>query len=1520
MAESFRKRDAAEEEAFLQRKEAPHQETAQSVLVVNRYSVEDASLSAPNGRQVDVKRVRVIKRVSAGGEILDPENASGYTDYYKPEETKKLQVVLHFTAGSLTGSLGILTAGRHHPHNPGVGVHYVVSTRGTVFELVEDKFWGNSSSAGNFNRNVVSIEIINPGPLLRQGATYVTAEGHGFICDQEEGKDWVYDFGSKPYRGYSLYYKYTPEQYGALRRLLAYIGAKHAIPLKLLPDDHPESPEDSRRYKCLGEETKSFAGIVSHVNYVANGKWDIGPAFEWTELFERALFFPFQSRNEPISNPVSVYANNETHEGGSFVAGSTYNVHGGIHLFPATAPAAVRAMAPGVVLAARLAPADADAETLRFTGNHNGFVLLKHLIQEKDQAGRDTKAPFPIYSLYMHLAYPAWSGESTDPYAGVPWVRRLLQARNGAMVDVRPGEPTFGEILWVKTQGMEKKDARPCSVYKPDSMDSVQFPLRSGQRLNGVFKSSPAELRRGYEALKEGHIITFHLPYLFVAQGEIIGHIARLPNPASPPPFLHWEIFSPAGGQSGLRKLLVIAKSLDGKIKDVADASEDNFLDETDFKDLLKPLAKEERDLIQSILDEHHEGYAKQVFEQRSKHNETFSAQRPVDVAEPAREPFYVLALEVARKSAQCAVEPGEYPLDLQFQGEDGTVLGKASVPFQFGSADTATVHVPVPAAAAKLVVSSSDLFVDPAMAPPPGPDPVAEDLKLLCDDLLDHRWRNVLLEHVTEWSQAGLTKLFRDHPAAVRPFTLEKVLPITWWGRTSGDFGEVPVLGDGNSIFAKDILPKEGKIHNLHPVTALWVLHALLDHGKIALATEPTRFEGLQNPEIMYRGWTAETARVGDPLFALVIRKDFDSSETAVFTAKGPDEELTLGSARYGDGVAKLAVRAAFWGKWELKVPSKAPAQRTVHDDVAQWWKDVSGGSPGPTTVEVAAPKLASLDLPERVPGSAGYSLRLQFADNCPKAIHGLVFFKCARVAASAAGSGKPPDPPSPPAPDSFVLCPKAVVVAGAKEEMNLKGLSYETSGGYRFITGAERSRGAPVASAHLPFKAYQDAWKHKDEKFRLSVELVRRIERLFCLWDRRATLQVSRRELRLTALASDGLSITITPAFRFTGAPAERAHAEAAEFDALVAEAREMEKHPWEPTKVVSADAASRQLTLAVEHPQPRPDSGDLVVQFDPGPLVDDFVKAAGGAARDRIFVSAGFYGPNGGEYAISAYKHETADIIELSSDVQGRIARGERGVVAQPVASAPLLTFDHVAFASAGSAMARDGIEIFAVGGGLAPMWEKIHVEVSNGGARFPCARTGVRFSTVLKKKELTALGVVGQESVQFDVQVAQGADIRYGAASTPVQVNLKPSLASFSIVEPAKMSPGDPAKAVFAALKTPDAYLCLLGKARCMPVDAWLKLKCLEGPSFKENAALTRAIAWAASDSGHPVCDKDGNFGAWIAKAELRKHKGVELRFAWSREKDVWGVQVTSPAPQPSVRFDGETIAVVSGGKA
>ncbi len=1519
--ESFRTRDATEEKVFLEKKEAPHQESKQSEKIINQYSIQDVQLSAQNGPSVDVKRVRVIKRVKAADphDILDPENLAGFTDYYNvprtPDEEKKFQIALHFTAGALCGSIGILTAGRHHPARPDVGVHYLVSTKGTIFEMVEDKNWGNSSSAGGAcNMKLVSIEIINPGPLLRVGDDYHAIQGGGFVCDKEEAKDWVYDLG-KPYRGYSLFYKYTPAQYDALRRLLAYIGAKHAIPLKLLDDDHPEAPELSKRYRCSHEIASAHHGIVSHVNYCAEGKWDIGPAFEWNELFEKAVVFPFQARNEPISNPVSVYYNNETHDGGSFVAGATYNVHGGIHLSPAGPRAPVKAMAPGVIVAARLAPADADAETLRFTGNHNGFVLLKHMIQEKDAQGRDKNAPFPIYSLYMHLAYPTWSGDRTEPYADVPWVRRLLQAQNGVIVDLRSAEATFGEILWVKTKTVDK-NTTTCSVYKAGSMDAMAFPLVEQGRPNGVFKTPPDELRRGYEGVKDGKIITFHLPYLFVAQGEILGHIAPVTNPRSPSPFLHWEIFSPAGPDSGLRKLLALEPGIKARIKDVVDTSEDNFLDETDFKNLLKPLAQQERDLIQAILNEHGETYGQKLYEKRARHQETFSATKTVDVAGPSDDLFYVVDLDVRRKSEHCAVEPGTYNLDLEFIAEDDTVLPyRSSVPVVFGSEDNKTVHVPVPAAAAKLVVSSANLFIDGVVPPQAasGANPVADDLRLLREDLLDYRWRNVLLEHVTEWSQAGLTKLFRDHANAVRPFTLQNVLPITWWARTSGQFGELPVLGDGTSIFSKGILPQDGKIHNLHPVTALWLLHALLDHGRITFAAEPTRFEGLQDPTVMYRGWTAVTGKVGDPLFALAIRKDFNSKDTALFTAKGPDEELTLGTAQYGNGVAKLAATAGFWGKWELKVPSKAPAQRSAHDNVAQWWNDLTGGSAGPTTIEVAPPKLANVDMPERVPNSASYTLRLQFADNCPRVMHGLVFFKCARAAGQP---GQQPAEGPAPAADSFVLCPKALVVAAAKVPVEVNGIKYETSGGYRFLTGLDGKRASPLASPHISLKFYQDAWKRK-EAFKLSLELVRRVERLLCLWDRRSVAFVTRRLLVPTALTRDGLSLTLAPAFRWGSAGTDKAQAEASEFQALVEQARDMERHPWEPIKVAAVDETKRQLTIAVEHTLPRPDTGDLVARFDPGPLVDDFVTAAGGQAGDRIFVSAGFYGPNGGEYAIAGYKYEAADIVELSSEVQGRIARGERGVVAQPPGAAPLLTFDDVVFASTGASMACDAVEIYAVGGGLAAMWEKIQVEISIGGARFACARSGARFSAQLKEKVLQSLGVIGTSPVRFDVTVAQGGGIRYGATQTPVQVNLKPSLDSLKIVEPAKMTADDRARAVFGqVLGAAEEHVCLLGRASCMPTDAWLELNCFVGSSADRD--LTHAVACAFHDHNHPVCDKDGYFAAWIRKQALRKRKGVEIRFVWSRKGQVWGQTVNSPASAPAVRVDGEQIVVMAAG--
>ena len=57
--------------------------------------------------------------------------------------------------------------------------------------------------------------------------------------------------------------------------LLRYLTAKYNIPRQFLPED--------KRYTTTND-VLTFKGIVSHINYRASGKWDIGPAFDWTTL------------------------------------------------------------------------------------------------------------------------------------------------------------------------------------------------------------------------------------------------------------------------------------------------------------------------------------------------------------------------------------------------------------------------------------------------------------------------------------------------------------------------------------------------------------------------------------------------------------------------------------------------------------------------------------------------------------------------------------------------------------------------------------------------------------------------------------------------------------------------------------------------------------------------------------------------------------------------------------------------------------------------------------------------------------------------------------------------------------------------------------------------------------------------------------------------------------------------------------------------------------------------------------
>ena len=77
------------------------------------------------------------------------------------------------------------------------------------------------------------------------------------------------------FRGYEYFAIFTDAQYDTLVLLLRYLTARYWIPRKFL--------NKTNRFEA-GTFVQDFRGIVSHANYRASDKIDIGPAFEWERV------------------------------------------------------------------------------------------------------------------------------------------------------------------------------------------------------------------------------------------------------------------------------------------------------------------------------------------------------------------------------------------------------------------------------------------------------------------------------------------------------------------------------------------------------------------------------------------------------------------------------------------------------------------------------------------------------------------------------------------------------------------------------------------------------------------------------------------------------------------------------------------------------------------------------------------------------------------------------------------------------------------------------------------------------------------------------------------------------------------------------------------------------------------------------------------------------------------------------------------------------------------------------------
>lgn len=241
-----------------------------------RFKSEAASLLTPFSLQVPNEQL-FLK-----GQLYKP----GRSNYFYPATHNKERIVLHFTAGNLRSDMQSLTTQDRH-----VSVPFVIARDGTIYQLFPSANWsghigpglGNQGTQNAQDKVSIGIELSNYAYLVPHDGVLETIYSRQPVNGKPGPVDeycplsnsGAYIKINQPFREQVYYAAYTPEQIESTIILLRYLTAKYNIPRQFLPED--------KRYTTTND-VLTFKGIVSHINYRASGKWDIGPAFDWTSL------------------------------------------------------------------------------------------------------------------------------------------------------------------------------------------------------------------------------------------------------------------------------------------------------------------------------------------------------------------------------------------------------------------------------------------------------------------------------------------------------------------------------------------------------------------------------------------------------------------------------------------------------------------------------------------------------------------------------------------------------------------------------------------------------------------------------------------------------------------------------------------------------------------------------------------------------------------------------------------------------------------------------------------------------------------------------------------------------------------------------------------------------------------------------------------------------------------------------------------------------------------------------------
>ena len=251
--------------------------------------LEDSLLLTGNNREYVLRPFNIAvpgEELLLKGCLCTPAKRSGY--YYGVAYPKK-RIVLHYTAGQIRSDLSTLTRNDYH-----VSVPFVIGRNGTIYQLFSSRYWsghlgkgiGNTQNGNAEDKVTIGIELSNYGYLVKQDDNFETVYSRQRLSNGKSGPADIYcseeeqtAYHELPvaFRGQRYFASYTPGQYQSLIVLLRYLTAQYGIERNFLPEP--------QRYNSTAE-VLNFSGIVSHINYRPDGKWDIGPAFDWQQVIE----------------------------------------------------------------------------------------------------------------------------------------------------------------------------------------------------------------------------------------------------------------------------------------------------------------------------------------------------------------------------------------------------------------------------------------------------------------------------------------------------------------------------------------------------------------------------------------------------------------------------------------------------------------------------------------------------------------------------------------------------------------------------------------------------------------------------------------------------------------------------------------------------------------------------------------------------------------------------------------------------------------------------------------------------------------------------------------------------------------------------------------------------------------------------------------------------------------------------------------------------------------------------------